>query len=303
MSRASLSVTVSVCLGLAAGALWQPIAANAQQAPKTATGSSQQPQSQGQGDSASSGVLAPDVPPEMRHQASQSMLDTMAAQTGTEIVHDPIVVELYTSQGCSSCPPADALFSEYADRDDVLALALHVDYWDYLGWKDPFGRAEFTARQKSYARAAGERTIYTPQMMIEGTQALVGVQRDELKAAIKDDLDAPQPVTLDISGSKGDYQLALAADPPLSQPAVVQIVRYLPEARVDILRGENAGQTVDYRNIVTEWRTVAEWDGKTPTQLNVRFTGKDKAAVIVQMLKPGARTPLLGAIVAAGRLE
>ncbi|KEP71620.1 hypothetical protein DL1_01005 [Thioclava dalianensis] len=239
----------------------------------------------------------------MRHQASQSMLDTMAAQTGTEIAHDPIVVELYTSQGCSSCPPADALFSEYADRDDVLALALHVDYWDYLGWKDPFGRAEFTARQKSYARAAGERTIYTPQMMIEGTQALVGVQHDELKAAIKDDLDAPQPVTLDISGSKGDYQLALAADPPLSQPAVVQIVRYLPEARVDILRGENAGQTVDYRNIVTEWRTVAEWDGKTPTQLNVRFTGKDKAAVIVQMLKPGARTPLPGAIVAAGRLE
>jgi hypothetical protein len=217
--------------------------------------------------------------------------------------HSPVVVELFTSQGCSSCPPADVLFQEYADRDDVIALALHVDYWDYLGWKDPFGKAEFTARQKAYARAARERTVYTPQMIVGGTTALVGVQKEQLNAAIAQQSSEAQPVDLDVNGSDGKYVVMLSADPPLPAPAVVQIVRYMPEARVAILRGENAGQTIDYRNVVTEWHAIAQWDGKTPTRINVDLQGDDRAAVIVQTARPGVGVPLPGKILAAGRLD
>jgi hypothetical protein len=85
----------------------------------------------------------------------------------------PVLVELFTSQGCSSCPPADALLHKLARRDDVVALALHVDYWDYIGWKDTFAKAAHSARQRAYAREAGRRMVYTPQMIINGADHVV----------------------------------------------------------------------------------------------------------------------------------
>ncbi|WP_295532246.1 thioredoxin family protein [uncultured Thioclava sp.] len=300
MARAGISASVTVCLGLALGSFWLPETVFAQDSAPSA------PQSAPTAKPAETPLIKPDAPPGMRRNAADALVRSMAGQVSPSDdtpAHDPIVVELFTSQGCSSCPPADALFETYADRDDVIALALHVDYWDYLGWKDPFGKAEFTARQKAYARAARERTVYTPQMIVGGTTALVGVQKDELKVAIAQQSAVRQPVHLKISGADGDYEVLLSADPPLSAPAVVQIVRYMPEARIAILRGENAGQTIDYRNIVTEWHAVAEWDGKTPTRIKVDLDGADPGVVIVQAAQPGQGVPLPGKILAAGRLE
>jgi len=290
MVRVGISASGMVCLALAVGGFLLPADGFAQSSP--AAPSAQAPETQ---------AVKPDSPPEMKRRASEAIVGTMAGNSTP--AHSPVVVELFTSQGCSSCPPADALFQTYADRDDVIALALHVDYWDYLGWKDPFGKAEFTARQKAYARAARQRTVYTPQMIVGGTTALVGVQKDELKTAIAKQSGEPEPVDLKISGSDGNYQILLSADPPLSAPAVVQIVRYMPEARVAILRGENAGQTIDYRNIVTEWHAIAEWDGKTKTQIKVDLDGDDPGVVIVQAAQPGQGVPLPGKILAAGRLD
>ena len=96
----------------------------------------------------------------------------------------PVVVELFTSQGCSSCPPADKLMHELAKRDDVIALALHVDYWDYIGWKDVFAQPEFTARQRAYARLGNRKMIYTPQMVINGRDHVVGSNPKDTNALI-----------------------------------------------------------------------------------------------------------------------
>ena len=101
------------------------------------------------------------------------------------VAQTPAVVELYTSQGCSSCPPADELLAELAERDDVIALSLHVDYWDYLGWRDIHARHEFTKRQAAYRDAQGARSVYTPQMVIQGTEQVVGSRRGEVSAALE----------------------------------------------------------------------------------------------------------------------
>src|SRR5690606_9121092 len=107
-----------------------------------------------------------------------------------------VVVELFTSQGCSSCPPADALLSELAAQPGVIALALHVDYWDYLGWKDSFASPAFSARQKAYAKSFGRRSIFTPQMVVQGRQALVGHDAPSVLSAIAEGLTEQATVNL-----------------------------------------------------------------------------------------------------------
>lgn len=218
---------------------------------------------------------------------------------------DPVVVELFTSQGCSACPPADALLAELAERKDVIALALHVDYWDYLGWEDPFAQPAFTDRQKAYARAAGERAIYTPQMVVEGKNVVAGANAADLAALIETHRAATDPVRMSLRPEGGRYVIELLADPPLETGAVVQIVRYAPQARVEILRGENAGRIVDYANVVTAWHAVAEWDGRTPLKLTAAIDGDEPAVVIVQSARPGKAkaAPLPGEILAAARLN
>ncbi len=220
-----------------------------------------------------------------------------------EVTPDPVVVELFTSQGCSSCPPADEILATLAARPDVIPLALHVDYWDYLGWEDPFAQPAFTARQKAYARAKGERMIYTPQMMVGGAESVVGTDGAALDRVITARQDLKTPVRMQVTGSAGQYQISLSANPPLKEGTVVQIVRYAPQARVHILRGENAGLELDYANVVTAWHAVAEWDGRTPTRLNARIEGEDPAVVIVQSARPGKSVPLPGPIVAARKLQ
>ncbi len=214
-----------------------------------------------------------------------------------------VVVEMFTSQGCSSCPPADDMFIRFAARPDVIALSLHVDYWDYLGWEDPFAQPAFTQRQKGYARAAHSKSIFTPQMIIEGRQSLVGGDEMMLNQMVKEEQARAAVVMISVSGSDGQYQIELSTDQPLPQGAVVQIVRYAPNARMEILRGENAGMVMNYANVVTAWHAVAEWDGHTATRFNAKIDGQDPAVVIVQSVLPGKSAPLPGPILAAARLN
>jgi hypothetical protein len=215
------------------------------------------------------------------------------AQTGGE---RPVVVELYTSQGCSSCPPADAVLAGLALRPEVIALSLHVDYWDYLGWKDRFGQARFTERQKSYARAIGDRTIYTPQMIVGGTDRLVGSHEADIDAAIARHAAAVPATTVRLTVTRSGDGFAIRAErvPPTDDPLRVDLVRFLPEAEVAIERGENAGRTIVYHNVVTSWERLAEWTSAEPVEVTAS-DAEGEAVVLVQSEGPAG-------ILAAARL-
>lgn len=230
----------------------------------------------------------------MRHTLSTfAALFTFA----TPVVADgPVVVELYTSQGCSSCPPADEMLHVLAARPDVIALALHVDYWDYIGWADDFADPAFTLRQQNYASSAGARTIYTPQMIIDGEDHVVGTKPVEVTDAIQSHLSAPTGTQIAVQRSGNRLQITGQTAGPLTDGTIVQVVRYTPQETVEIERGENQGRSISYANIVTEWRAVGEWSGAGDLDLSVNVTGSSPIVVIVQ--EPGP-----GAILATARLQ
>ncbi len=207
----------------------------------------------------------------------------------------PIVIELFTSQGCSSCPPADELLGSLADRTDVLPLALHVDYWDYIGWKDTFGDPAHSERQRAYAHHAGARMVYTPQMIVGGMEHLVGVKPEAMEQAIRMESAMPHLVSLALERS-GD-SIAISATPlgDLPEDTMVQLVRVRPTATVEIGRGENAGRTFTYSHIVTDWTQLGDWDGDEPFSRTVAAPGADDVVVIVQ--EPGPGRILAAAIV------
>ncbi|MFY0690978.1 MAG: DUF1223 domain-containing protein [Paracoccaceae bacterium] len=225
--------------------------------------------------------------------AAAACLALFSAERGAA---DGVVVELYTSQGCSSCPPADALLSQLAERDDVIALSLHVDYWDYLGWKDDLADPSYTERQRAYARHAGSTMIYTPQMIVGGRDMIVGTKAMVLADHIQRHNAAPKPVGVEMSRKGDRFEIraqALGATPPEMK---VQLVRYKRSETVEIQRGENAGKTITYHNVVTSWETIGGWDGAAPLALAAPAAGEAPAVVIVQ---DGTSGPIL----AAARLD
>lgn len=197
------------------------------------------------------------------------------------------VVELYTSQGCSSCPPADEYLHALAAQPGVIALSLHVDYWDYIGWTDSFGQARFTDRQKAYALAEGSHTIYTPQMIVAGGKRVEGVNPDAVEEAIAAAQAAPVVTELRLT-RQGD-RMQIAADAPKADMGKmrVQLVRYLPEAQVMIETGENAGRMVDYVNVVTSWSVLGDWDGRSALAMTADVPGPEGVVVIIQAEGPG----------------
>ncbi|MCB1313745.1 MAG: DUF1223 domain-containing protein [Sedimentitalea sp.] len=207
----------------------------------------------------------------------------LAAQSG------PVVVELFTSQGCSSCPPADALLAELSGRDDVIPLALHVDYWDYIGWKDEFGSPDHSKRQKSYARAAGRKTVYTPQMIVNGHDDVVGARAMELAEIIAAHKSKPRQVEIEADRS-GDALLVRIAPTgaALNGPLSINLVRFLPMRSSRITSGENAGLELEYTNIVDGWSVLGEWNGREPVEIRATLEGEHPAAVLVQQPGPGA---------------
>jgi hypothetical protein len=197
-----------------------------------------------------------------------------------------VVVELFTSQGCSSCPPADGIFDSLADMDGVIALSLHVDYWDYIGWVDSFGQNAFTLRQQDYAIAAGERTVYTPQFIIGGVDPVVGAEAMQVMDHIAAHADLPPVVSLNATRD-GDSLHITAERQGEVMPLIVQLVHLLPEATVEITAGENMGHTIRYRNIVTDWQVLARWEGAAPLDLTKALQGDGPVVVILQEPGPG----------------
>ena len=175
----------------------------------------------------------------------------------------PVVVELFTSQGCSSCPPAEAFLGELAQREDVIALAFHVDYWDYIGWKDRFASPAWTKRQRDYAEALALRTLYTPQMVIDGRADAVGSDRSSVHLLIERSAALPKPA-LTVESAAGKHVLNLP-ETRLDAPATVWLAIYDREQRTSVGRGENAGRALIEHNIVRKLQKVASWEGAAAT--------------------------------------
>lgn len=206
----------------------------------------------------------------------------------------PVVIELFTSQGCSSCPPADALLGELARKPNVVALAYHVDYWDDLGWKDRFSIPEATPRQRGYVRRLSSSGAFTPQAVVSGDTSLIGSNRAALTKAIAGDRDA---LALRLSKARG----ALLIDLPEGwrEPMDVHVVSYLAEATTKIGRGENANRTLRYSHIVRSFKRLGVWNGK-PQRMSVPLTSFPGDATAVAVL---LQRPAQGAIAGAATLS
>ncbi|PWC33039.1 DUF1223 domain-containing protein [Azospirillum sp. TSO35-2] len=173
----------------------------------------------------------------------------------------PVLVELFTSQGCSSCPPADAFLKELSGRDDVIALSFHVDYWDRLGWRDPYASGWNTRRQRDYRDAFALPYVYTPQMVVDGRDQAVGSDRSAVTALIdrhRRDGGAV-PVTLDARGD-GSARLVVAASPGLS--GRLTLFGYDREHRTDVGAGENSGRRLLNTNVVAVVEDWGPWSGE-----------------------------------------
>ncbi|SDG21529.1 DUF1223 domain-containing protein [Pelagibacterium luteolum] len=211
------------------------------------------------------------------------------------------VVELFTSQGCSRCPDADRLLAELGERDDIVALAYHIDYWDYIGWQDTFALPGNTELQKGYAQAWGKNRIYTPQMVINGAHAVVGSDAREAENAIS---AARTPLEISLVAADADSVTVSAPANGTHQASVVWLVTYRALAEVVVERGENSGRVLPYTHIVTGRQAIGMWDPQSGANLTIPLaevlgTHSDGAAVIIQE-KHGN---LPGAIIAASAFD
>lgn len=194
----------------------------------------------------------------------------------------PVVVELFTSQGCSSCPPADEMMKVLADREDVIALSLHVDYWDYIGWKDEFADPRHAKRQRAYATEAGRRSIYTPEMIVNGVSDIVGAKPMDLAMAIEKHKSQPKRVELQVFRQGGEIAISARVVSDPIGPATVQVLRYRPARQSNITRGENAGRSIEYVNVAQDWQIVQNWDGAGPLTSSVSLPDDLPIVVLVQ---------------------
>jgi hypothetical protein len=203
-----------------------------------------------------------------------------------------VVVELFTSQGCSSCPPADALLRDLSRRDDVIALSFHVDYWNYLGWRDPFSSPEATARQKDYRATLGLRYVYTPQIVIGGAVQAVGSGRDVVLQAVAAQHGRSLLSVSVIRTRPGEAVIAIGSGPRQKSPATVWAFIYDREHTTEIRRGENTGLKLINANVVRAIRRVGTWTGGA-SRIRMPLDGLgDGCAIVVQQ---GGNGPVLGA--------
>ena len=211
---------------------------------------------------------------------------------------------MFTSQGCGFCPPADALLADLARAGEVVALSYHVDYWDYLGWRDTMASAENTARQQQYSRAFGSRSVYTPQAVVNGRQQMNGAKRGKVEAAVARMAGTAEGMSVDVSISYEGGTMVIKtgdADRPVRN-AQLMVVYFEPATQVAIERGKNQGRELTYWNAVSGFHSAGMWHGrKTRVELpgnEVARKGAGGCAVLVQEMgdddMPGA---ILGAAV------
>ena len=222
------------------------------------------------------------------------------------------VIELFTSQGCSSCPPADKVLGELARDPSLITMSLAVDYWDYLGWKDTLALHGHASRQRAYAEARGDREVYTPQVVVNGVVHVLGSDKAAIEKAIaltrREDAPLTLPVTMTVADGKVTVHVPDAAGPQRS--AEVWLCPITGRTQVTIGRGENSGHTLTYTNVVRRWIKLGDWSGKAETfsipvaslvDANYSLKDIDEVSVLVQSgaaAKPGV---MLGAATASLR--
>jgi len=214
------------------------------------------------------------------------------AETAMQETARPVVIELFTSQGCNSCPPAEEILGEYVNKPNALILAFHVDYWDYLGWQDPFALPVSAQRQRGYVQALRLNSAVTPQSVIDGRASIAGADRQRLAAALRQKQSGISPL---LSRSGDTLSITL---PESNAQYDVHLVSYQYEAATKVPHGENAGHILREHNIVRRFRTLSRWDGHAKTidaSLVDNPMGANRVAVIVQ-------EPNQGAIVGAASL-
>jgi hypothetical protein len=214
------------------------------------------------------------------------------------------VIELFTSQGCSSCPPADKLLSQFVADPSLIPISLPIDYWDYLGWKDTLADPRNSARQRAYSRVRGDREVYTPQVVVNGSVHALGSDKEAIEAAIasshKNGMTLSLPVTMTIAD--GRLLVSVPGGGDAHSLAEVWICGLVKAATVAIGRGENRGKTITYHNVAQHWVKLGTWTGKgeswsMPTQ---EFEeGVDEAAVMVQSGTVDKPSAMYGAAVTA----
>lgn len=199
-----------------------------------------------------------------------------------------VVVELFTSQGCSSCPPADALLAKLADRKDLIALSLPVTYWDMLGWKDTLASEENTRRQKAYAQAMNRGGIYTPQIVVDGVSDVIGSREAQVEAAVAARGADMREVPVTLSATPEALHISVGAGAERNgTDATVWLFRILGHASVHVGAGENQGRNLTYRNVVRDIRAIGLWKGQ-PLSLDIprndaAGTAHNAVAVVVQV--------------------
>ena len=215
------------------------------------------------------------------------------------------VVELFTSQGCNSCPPADIALRKLAARGDVVALGYHVDYWDYLGWNDTLGSKANTERQYDYARGLQRRGVYTPQAVLNGTSHTNGGHYDDIVSTLQRDADSGKAPSVGLTlQDLGDRMRVTASGAAADHRSVHMVLVYFrTRTEVPIARGENAGKTISYVNAVVDFQTIGMWEGKPltvdiPTS-ELAAKNADGCAVLLQETTGGGDP---GAIIGAAIL-
>ena len=245
----------------------------------------------------------------IRHAAASAALACAAAIAvpHAAMAEPRAVIELFTSQGCSSCPPADKLAGELSKDPSLVVMSLPVDYWDYLGWKDTLAVKGHTTRERAYAAARGDREVYTPQVVVNGVTHVLGSDKSAIDAAITQTrASAPVlsvPVTLAVTDGKVTANVPAAKDGSKVRSGEVWLCPLTGKVPVMVERGENRGQTLTYYNVVRRWVKLGDWNGEAQSfsvpLTEIAGSDIDSVAVVVQSgaaTKPG---PMLGAATAA----
>lgn len=212
--------------------------------------------------------------------------------------NETVVVELYTSQGCYSCPPAEKFLHTLAEREDVIALEFHVDYWDYIGWKDKFAKKAFTKRQKAYMGQLQSRYVYTPQLVIDGNDHAVGSDKMAVELGIRDrrdqKRDLPLPKLSVTQSAENKLDIAVSGDPRAAKYDVV-LVTYDHEHTTKVERGENRGKTLTQRNVVRDMLLIQQWRGEDlrRTVHAEKFAERGGWVVLLQVANQG---PIVAAL-------